>query len=166
MPTNTTSTFAVGLALGLLLTPAVGGEVFSVPTSNKLIEGELTLDGSGEVVKFAVLEGAMLTVRDSETGLYHGFTPHIVDDEALMVTFTAFEILEHGPGLHQLRELETVEASGGLKALVPQAGYSQIEVKAVTTSLMTDVELKTLRSDLFNRTRIGTKPQLAPLKNN
>lgn len=119
-------------------------EAYSIPTSTRLVHGQMALP-NGEVLKFAVLEGQMLTLRDADAGSYFGFSPTIVDEAHREVGFVVFEIIERGPDQHMLRQIESVEvaATGWLGAV-----NAEVEIVSIEESGLTQTELAKMQAQL------------------
>ncbi len=129
-------------------------EAYSIPTSTRLVHGEIELT-DGETVKFAVLEGQMLKLRNSEEGYFLGFSPTIVDEANLEVRFAVFEITEHGPGLHALRQIESIEAA---KTGWVEKIHTEIEITGIEESGLSKAELEATQAKLAVRSKIPYKP--------
>lgn len=135
---------AGGLVLGL--SQFAGAEAFTLPVSNQLIEGKIELQ-DGEVINFKVLDGAMVKVKNDDEGLYLGFTPQKLDGER--VSFTVFEITEHGEGLEGMSQVGAFETSLGEKASFSGRGYFGIEVTGFAKSTRKMQEIDAFRQQVF-----------------
>ena len=144
-------------ALGSMLllgATCVFAEAYSVPTSTRLVRGEVSLP-DGETVKFAVLEGQMLKIRNTELGYYLGFSPTIVNEADLEVSFAVFEITEHGPDQHSLRQLESVEFT---KTGWLEKANANIEVIGIQESGMSKADLEATQASMAVPSKIAYKP--------
>jgi len=128
----------------------------TLPVSGKLVHGTLTLNG-GEEIQFTVLEGAMFSVRDQDSGLFVGFTPIIEDEATQRVNFTVFEIEEVGPGLQKLNRVENLVAAKALGSTSPSLlPYSELKLRGITDSGLSKAEIEKMREEL------RVKPNLGP----
>jgi hypothetical protein len=120
----------VGLLAASTICSAAGKpNVSTVPISNRLIQGEIRIPG-GEVVKFTTQEGGLVSVQ-GEDGIFFGVAGEILDVETGHVRFTVFEIEEHGPGLHGLKEVAKVEVRDQQPMRVPQIGIEALFVSRI-----------------------------------
>lgn len=118
-------------------------EAYSIPTSTRLIQGKVTLPDRD--IKFAVLEGQMLTLRNPDEGYYLGLTPTIVDEAHYEVSFAVYEITERGPDLHMLQRIESVEVAK--TGLIGAIG-AEIEITEFKESRLTEAELAAMQAEL------------------
>ncbi len=134
------------LLAGLFLCVCADGlqaEAYSIPTSTRLIQGKVALPDRD--IKFAVLEGQMLTLRNPDEGYYLGLTPTIVDEDNYEVSFAVFEITERGPDLHMLQRIESVEvAKTGLIGAIA----AEIEITKIKESRLTETELAAMQAEM------------------
>lgn len=137
------------LAVALVMVAGAGAEAFSVPVSNYLVKGQLEMT-DGEVIQFAVLDGAMLKVRNPDEGYFVGLTPVIneVDGEPL-VSFTVFEIEERGPGLHALRESGAFETRLGEKSAMLAPFYADVSLLGIEKSNLSQSDVDKMRRNLM-----------------
>ncbi len=146
--------------LMVLMASSLFAKVHSIPSSTRLVQGKVTL-ANGELVKFAVLEGAMLTVMDTESGYYYGFTPSITDEADLAVNVTSFNIEKRGRDLHILRQAGSIETFSGLKAALPQDSNATIEITGIIESGLSQSEFEALRNSLAVPAKIGSETNLS-----
>ncbi|HEV7507766.1 MAG TPA: hypothetical protein VGS07_22975 [Thermoanaerobaculia bacterium] len=88
-----------GLLVGLAAAPGLlSGEVFSIPISDRLLEGQISMPDKAEFpsIRFAAREGTMVTVTDSVTGRIEGWIPIL--DGTGKPTLTPFQIVPYGNG--------------------------------------------------------------------
>ncbi len=137
------ATVVVALAL-LFGATGLFAEAYSVPQSSRLVTGEVSLAG-GKLVKFTVLEGQMLKLSDSEEGYTLGFSPTIVDEANLKVSFTVFEITEHGPDLHMLREIESIEVA---QTGWVEKAHAEIKITGIEESGLSQADLEGIQAKL------------------
>ncbi len=142
----------IGLMLALASAGALlaGTGAYGVPESNRLVVGELEL-ANGTIGKFAVLEGAMLTVKNLKGEQYIGYIPRIVDESGLEVDFAVFEITEMGEGNEAVRYLERFGVNGaGFSAATSGAVVEHIGVKVIqiAKSRLSDEDIKVIQKRL------------------
>lgn len=127
----------VGATLLVLGLPAVskGAEkpnVFSLPISNRTIQGEIAL-GGGELVKFTSLEGSLVTLEGPDVGSL-AISGEILDEASSHVRFTVFEIQQFGQGLHGLKQIEQFEVRDKAPGAATQAGFQTITANRIEKS--------------------------------
>lgn len=101
----------IGLLVGTFLIPAVlfpaalsgQSEAFSIPVSNRVIVGDLTLP-NGDLARFKVYDGAMVTLRTEGSERLWGFSPSLGTDTADEVVFHVYEIFEYPDGNQAISE--------------------------------------------------------------
>jgi hypothetical protein len=98
--------------------------VFSLPISNRLIQGEISLPG-GEEVKFTSLEGSLVTVQGPEIGAF-AISGEILDEATTHVRFTVFEIQDFGGGNQGLKQLDQFEVRDRTPGTSSQANFQTI----------------------------------------
>jgi hypothetical protein len=131
------------LVLGALCTAIVltlgvrgseGAEATTVPISNDVIRGTLSLP-DGQEIRFKTLEGGLVTVRDHTRGAMLGFSPVVLQEGGKEVQVTVFEITEVQPGQQRIRQIDRlvvpVAAPGGGKSV---RGFT-VTVEGVTSEL-------------------------------
>ncbi|MCP4662747.1 MAG: hypothetical protein GY856_45720 [bacterium] len=153
---------SIGLMLALAGTGALvaGTGAYGVPASNRIVVGELELS-TGTIVKFAVLEGAMLTVKELEGEHYIGYVPRIVDESGLEVDFAVFEITEMGEGNEAVRYLERFGVNGaGFTAATSGvvAEHTGVKVTQIAKSRLSDEDVKMIQKQLVPRVDFGSEP--------
>lgn len=148
-------------APGQALTPAQKPSVYSVPLSNRVLEGEISR-GDGKVVKFGVLEGGLLTFESGE-GQSFAISGEILDQGRREVRFSVFEIESFGPGLQGLKRIgdlevreglpESSSAAKGLQVLVSAIGasqtFSEADVQALRQTAMESVPGDTIGNPIL-----------------
>jgi hypothetical protein len=148
------------LIWGSFVPAIVQAQAFSVPISNRVIQGEVAL-GDGEVVKFKALEGGMTTIKDLTTGRQIGFTGEITNAESRMVRFTFFEITEPQPGLQALRQIDQIDAVPGQPAASRALPTAMLSVANLGTSKLSAEEIEAFRRSILPETQFadtGTSP--------
>lgn len=139
----------VVMAVAFLAAGSVGAQAFTVPVSENMVQGQLELT-DGEVIEFAVLDGGMLKVRDSEEGYFIGLTPNIADDpNGAKVVFTIFDITETASGLQSLVYRQTFEVAPGEKAAMVDPFYADVSIIGFEKSNLSLDEVKAMRSNLI-----------------
>jgi hypothetical protein len=90
----------VALAVIMISYPlsTLGGDVFGIPTSNKVIEGQLSFPASPgtQPIRFTIRDGTMLTLIDERAGLKRTdlWQPSI--DGSNLITFNQMRIIDGG----------------------------------------------------------------------
>ncbi len=153
---------SIGLLLALAGASALvaGTGAYGVPESNRLVVGELEL-ANGTTGTFAVLEGAMLTVKNLKSEQYIGYIPRIVDEAGLEVDFAVFEITEMGEGNEAVRYLERFGVNGaGFSAATSGAVAEHIGVKVIqiAKSRLSDEDVKLIQKRLVPSFDYGSEP--------
>lgn len=106
--------FVLIVAGGLALSsnPQVMAESFSVPVSNRVIVGELSLPNS-TTAEFEAREGTMVRVDAVEAGYSYAFIP-IIDPRTNQTRFTIFEISDLESGKEGVVEVASATDGSGL----------------------------------------------------
>lgn len=124
--------------------PAQKPGVYSVPSSNRIIEGEISR-ADGKVVKFGVLEGGLLTFESTEGGSV-AISGEIVDEGSRDVRFSVFEIESFGPGLQGLKRVGDLEVREGRPEISAAAKNVQVLVSKISPSpKLTEAEVQAFR---------------------
>lgn len=132
-----------------LMVADVGAEAFSVPVSNYMVKGQLEMT-DGEIIQFAVLDGAMLKVRNPDEGYFVGLTPVIKKEGGeQVVSFTVFNIAEHGPGLHSLKEEGTFETRPGEKSAMVAPFYAEVSLLGIEKSSLSQGDVDKMRRNMM-----------------
>lgn len=159
------ASLVLACALLQLSSPSAFSQAFSVPVSNILVGGEVTVPGleGEERIEFSVLEGAMLSVKSCESESFVGLTPLILDAGKGHVRFVLFEIEELGEGNQAARESDSIELMAGATGSLsmPGLGYIEIRVTEIRESTLSPDDLETYRQEMIDRAQRGEDPESA-----
>jgi len=93
----------LSVLLWITLASVATAQVFSVPVSDKVLDGRIGLQGFE--ASFSVREGAMVTIKREDSGIWIGIVP-IIDKTEERVNVTSFEISERmNGGLPEAKDL-------------------------------------------------------------
>jgi hypothetical protein len=98
------------LGMWLLSTLSVQAQVFGVPVSDYVVEGDIEIPGA-DVIHFSAREGTMVTIHDDAAGYTYGLIPTLGKEDAYKsATFTPFDILPSEDG--EERAVQMKDAQG------------------------------------------------------